>query len=133
MGAFRHQIRQFLHFSEEASRAEDLEPQQHQLMLAIRVLDEPVGPTIGQLAEYLFIRHHSAVGLVDRLEERRLVERVRGREDHRQVRVRLTARGKEKLRKLSELHQAELGSSGPLLVSALTALLKQKEENVPTA
>src|SRR5438067_2179982 len=102
---FRYHIRRFLHFSEEASRAEGLEPQQHQLLLAIQGLDELEGPTIGQLAEHLVIRHHSAVGLIDRLERQGLVERIRGEGDRRQVRIRLTSEGAEKLRRLSKLHQ----------------------------
>ncbi len=120
LGRFRWQIRRFLHFSEGAARAEGLEPQQHQLMLAVRFLgrgeDEP---TVGKIAEHLFLRHHSAVGLIDRLEGRRLVERVRGGEDRRQVRVRLTPEGMEKLRRLSAAHWEELREAGPKLVEAL--------------
>src|ERR1700730_8470449 len=87
---FRYQIRRFLHFSEAAARAEGLEPQQHQMLLAIRALEEPGGPTVGKLAEQLMVRHNSAGGLLDRLVERGLVERIRGGEgDRRQVRVRL--------------------------------------------
>jgi DNA-binding MarR family transcriptional regulator len=123
LGGFRYQIRRFLHFSEQAARAEGLEPQQHQLMLAIRVSDDPDGPTMGELAEHLLIRHHSAVELVDRLAKRRLVERVRGLGDRRQVRVQLTAEGQSKLRWLSGAHRAELCNSGPLLVEALGMLL----------
>jgi DNA-binding MarR family transcriptional regulator len=126
LGNFRFQIRRFLHFSEEAARREGLEPQQHQLMLAILALEEgPDGPTIGSLAEHLLIRHHSVVGLVDRLAERHLVERVRASRDRRQVRVRLTAAGEDKLTRLSRAHHDELQVTGPLLVSALSSLLEQ--------
>ena len=128
LGGFRYQIRRFLHFSEQAARAEGLEPQQHQLMLAIRVLNGPDGPTMGELAEYLLIRHHSAVELVDRLAKRGLVERVRGQDDRRQVRVRLTAEGRDKLKWLSSAHRAELSNSGPLLVEALRTLLGSRVE-----
>jgi DNA-binding MarR family transcriptional regulator len=133
LAAFRYQIRRFLHFSQQAARAEGLEPQQHQMMLAIHVLDSTDGPTMGKLAEYLLIRHHSAVELVDRLAKRRLVERVRGQGDRRQVRVRLTAEGQDKLKWLSSVHRAELCTSGPLLVEALTMLLgprSAQEEDV---
>jgi DNA-binding MarR family transcriptional regulator len=126
LGAFRYQIRQFLHFSEEAAKAEGLEPQQHQMLLAIRALQEPPAtPTIGQLAEHLFIRHHSAVGMIDRLAERGLVERARGEDDRRQVRVRLTAGGCQKLHQLSRIHREELRESGPALVKTLRGLLDQ--------
>jgi len=129
LGNLRFQIRRFLHFSEEAARREGLEPQQHQLMLAIRALDDPEGPTIGSLAEHLFIRHHSAVGLVDRLSERHLVERVRAGRDRRQVRVHLTQAGEEKLKRLSHAHRDELQITGPVLASALSNLLGQAAAN----
>jgi DNA-binding MarR family transcriptional regulator len=124
LGEFRYQIRRFQHFSETAARAEDLEPQQHQMMLAIRAWEEPDAPSVGDLAAHLLLKHHSAVGLVDRLEERGLVERVRGDCDRRHVRVHLTAGGLAKLERLSSVHREELRTSGPLLVNALGALLR---------
>jgi DNA-binding MarR family transcriptional regulator len=125
LGAFRFQIRRFQHFSEAAAKAEGLEPHQHQMLLAIRALEEPsAAPTIGQLAEHLFVRHHSAVGMIDRLAERGLVERLRGEDDRRQVRVRLTTGGCQKLHHLSRIHHQELRQSGPLLVETLRGLLE---------
>jgi DNA-binding MarR family transcriptional regulator len=120
---FRYQIRHFLHFSEAAAKREGLEPQQHQLLLALCAYD-PLGPTIGELAERLLIRPHSAVGLIDRMEARGLVERTHTEKDRRQVRIRMTAEGREKLRRLSSLHQAELRRTGPKLVEALRTLLE---------
>jgi DNA-binding MarR family transcriptional regulator len=125
---FRYQIRRFLRFSEEAATAEGLEPQQHQMLLAIQGLDDPGGPTVGRLAEYLMIRHHSAVGLIDRLEERGLVERVRGDGDRRQVRVRIASEGLHKLKRLSKLHREELRQSGPELVEALRQIVEHVAE-----
>ncbi|MBZ5581354.1 MAG: MarR family transcriptional regulator [Acidobacteriia bacterium] len=125
LGEFRRRIRRFLHFSEEVARAEGLEPQQHQLMLAVRSLDGGEGPTVGELAEHLLLRHHSAVGLIDRLAERGFVERARGADDRRQVRIQLTPKGEQKLKRLSEAHRAELRESGPELVEALRGLLGQ--------
>lgn len=129
LGEFRFQIRRFLHFSEEAAKAEDLEPQQHQMLLAIRACGEPQGPSVGQLAEQLFIRHHSAVGLIDRLEARGLVDRVRGAQDRRQVRVHLTPEGDAKLRRLSGAHREELRDTGPVLAAVVAKLLKRKDED----
>jgi len=123
LGEFRYQIRRFLHFSEEAAKAHDLEPQQHQMLLAIRALDEPGGSTIGRLAERLFIRHHSAVGLVDRLAGQGLVERCRESVDRRQVHVRLSAAGQSRLKLLAEAHQEELRNLGPKLITALSDVL----------
>ena len=123
---FRYQIRRFLHVSEEIARAEGLEPQQHQMMLALRALDDGAGPAIGALAGHLFIRHNSAVGLIDRLEERRLVKRARADPDRRLVRVKLTPAGKRKLHRLARAHRTELRSSGPRLVETLHALVQQR-------
>jgi len=119
---FRYQIRKFLHFSESAARQEGLEPQQHQLLLSIHGLDGP--PTIRQLADHLLIQHHSAVGLIDRLEERGLVERSRAENDRRQVNVRLTVAGERILQRLSKVHREELRQSAPELVGALQSALR---------
>jgi DNA-binding MarR family transcriptional regulator len=77
------------------------------------------------ISENLLIRHHSAVGLVDRLEERGLVVRSRGETDKRQVRVRLTEAGEEVLRKLAEQHREELEMSAPELARSLSELLQR--------
>jgi DNA-binding MarR family transcriptional regulator len=129
---FRLAVRRFLHFSEAAAHAEELEPQQHQMLLAIRALTEgdSAGPNVGQLAEHLLLRHHSAVGLLDRLEQRGLVERARADADRRQVRVHLTGLGAEKLHRLSSVHRAELLTSGPQLVEALRGVLEAQHEAV---
>jgi DNA-binding MarR family transcriptional regulator len=124
LARFRYLIRQFLQFSEDAARHEELEPQQHQMLLVIRASEDSAGPTVGDVAQQLFIRHHSAVGLADRLEERGLIERARPDEDRRHVRLRLTDRGGEILEHLSRSHQAELRKLGPELVAALGELLE---------
>jgi len=123
---FRHLIRKFLHFSEGAAHAVSLEPQQHQALLAIRALDLPPGPAISQLADFLLVRHHSAVGLVDRLESRGLVVRTRGMDDRREVRVRLTASGEDLLERLSIQHRDELRVAMPALAQALDTLLQPR-------
>src|SRR5690349_14335871 len=119
LAEFRYQIRQFLHFSEEAARSEGLEPQQHQILLGVRGLGDGHGPTIGELADYLMVKHHSAVGLVDRLVQHGLVQRVHEDSDRRKVRVQLTAEGEAKLRRLSTAHRHELRNFGPRLVASL--------------
>ena len=121
---FRYHIRRFLRFSELAAQAEGLEPQQHQFLLAIQAASGPEAPTMGQVAARLLILPHSAVGLADRLEERGLTERIRGGGDGRKVRLRLTAAGTETLTRLSALHRRELDHSGPELVAALQAVLR---------
>jgi DNA-binding MarR family transcriptional regulator len=128
----RFQIRRFLHFSEIAARSEGVEPQQHQLLLAVRALTAPDAPTVGQLADYLSIRHHSAVGLTGRLAERGLVERLRGGADRRQVRIQLTQRGEVILARLSSAHRAELLNFGPRLLDSLSVLLQHPRETSNT-
>jgi DNA-binding MarR family transcriptional regulator len=130
---FRFQIGRFLHFSEEAAKAEGLEPRQHQFLLAVKA-NESGQPTVGEIARRLFIRHHSAVELADRLEERGLAERIRGSDDRRQVHIRLTPEGAEKLRRLSRAHREEMLQAGPLLLDALQqALLRFSSGNCDAA
>lgn len=122
LAEFRHQIRKFLHFSEQSARACGLEPQQHQLLLALKGGrgDET---TIGYLAERLQIRHNSAVELVDRMADHGLVRRVPSPGDKRCVVVELTRSGNSVLGKLSAEHVKELQQTGPALVDALESLL----------
>lgn len=110
---FRTGIRRFLHWSSQQAEAAGLTPAQHQLLLAIRGHEDERGPTIGDVAAYLFLRHHSAVGLVDRAESAGLVQRLEDQEDRRVVRLRLTPRGEGTLVQLSRLHLEELTRLAP--------------------
>ncbi len=123
LAEFRYQLRRFLRFSEQAARAAGLEPQQHQLLLALKGLPEGKKATIGALAERLQLAHHSTVELVDRLVERGFIQRSRDEADQRQVLITLTPQGEDVLRNLSLSHRAELHSVGPALVQALNTLL----------
>jgi DNA-binding MarR family transcriptional regulator len=105
---FRTRLRHFLHWSEEQAIAAGLTPAQHQLLLAIRGSRAPGGPTVGEVAETLMLRHHSAVGLIDRAEGAGLVRRRLDHDDHRVVRLRLTPVGARRLGKLSRRHLEEL-------------------------
>lgn len=130
LAAFRYQLRCFLAVSDNAARAFGLRPAQHQLMLALAALSEGAIPTVGALARHLLIRHHSVVGLLDRLEERGLVARERGTRDRRQVRVSLTPAGRKFLMQLSSHHRAELRDGGPALVRALGELLAEGPQDL---
>lgn len=123
LAAFRYRIRQFLHFSEEAARRNGLEPQQHQLMLAIKGLPYGMRPTVSTLAARLCLRHHSTVELVNRLVERGAGVRRPSDQDRREVLVELTPHGEELLQKLSVLHWQELQNAGPELSHALQRIL----------
>jgi DNA-binding MarR family transcriptional regulator len=106
--ALRTGLRRFLRWSEQQAEAAGLTPAQQQLLLAIRGHTDARGPTVGEVADHLLLRHHSAVGLVDRAEEAGLVARSRDENDHRNVRLELTAKGTKKLEALSEQHLEEL-------------------------
>jgi DNA-binding MarR family transcriptional regulator len=112
--AFRSALRRFERWSEDQARQVGLTPAQHQLMLAVKGHQDERGPTIGDLAEHLAVRHHSAVGLVDRAEQAGLVVRTRDAVDSRAVRLALTALGQRRIEQLSELHLAELHRMAPI-------------------
>ena len=122
LAEFRYQIRRFLRFSEEAAHQAGIEPQHHQLMLAIK--GKPAGeePRIAYLAERLQIQHHSAVELVDRLAKKGLITRTRGDQDRREVYVHLTSRGERVLEELTMHTRAELRSAAPALVATFRKL-----------
>ena len=122
LAAFRYALRQFQHFSETAAKAVGLTPQQHQALLAIKGFPERDYVTISELAERLQIRHHSAVGLVDRLVGQGLVAREPSEDDRRQVYVSLTRRGRDLLEELSEVHREELRRVGPQISELLDRL-----------
>lgn len=110
---FRTSLRRFLHWSEEQAEKAGLTAAQHQLLLAVRGHDGPQGPTIGEVAGYLFLRHHSVVGLVDRAVRAGLVERQEDALDRRVVRLRLTPQGAGVLQALTELHVEEIKRLAP--------------------
>ena len=110
---FRTGIRHFLHWSEEQAAAVSVTPAQHQLMLAIRGHGESDGPTVGDIADALVLRHNSAVGLIDRAVEAGLVMRYVDVRDSRVVRLQLTTLGSRRIRQLSRAHLEELRRLAP--------------------
>jgi DNA-binding MarR family transcriptional regulator len=125
MAELRYHIRRFLRFSENAARQAGIEPQQHQLLLAVRGLPEQLRPTIGVLAERMQLQHHSTVELIDRLVERSFLCRLRATDDRRQVLVKLTHDGEDFLEKLSLHHLQEWQSVGPTFVKVIQALIAE--------
>jgi DNA-binding MarR family transcriptional regulator len=125
----RYQIRRFLHFSERAARDAGLEPQQHQFMLALKGLPPVLRPRIGELAERLQIKHHSAVELINRLSTAGLVRREHSLDDRREVFIALTPKGEKILGKLSLDHRAELRKRGPVLIAALHRAMGTKSRS----
>jgi DNA-binding MarR family transcriptional regulator len=115
-------LRRFLRWSEQHAKAAGLTPAQHQLLLAIRGHPDPRGPTIGDVAGYLLLRHHSAVGLIDRAAAAGLIDRVADEENRSVVRLRLTYRGSAQLAALSEQHLEELAHLAPTMHALWEAL-----------
>lgn len=113
--AFRTALRRFLRWSEAEAKAAGLTPAQHQLLLAVRGHPHEDGPTIRELAEYLVLRHHSVVELVDRASAAGLVVRERDGADHRVVRILLTEDGQRRIEGLSRLHLEELRRLAPVI------------------
>ncbi|MFC5751567.1 MarR family winged helix-turn-helix transcriptional regulator [Actinomadura rugatobispora] len=119
---FRTRLRRFLAWSEQHAREAGVTPRQHQLLLAIKGHTDPRGPTVGELARYLLLRHHSTVEMVNRAEEARLVARYRDVDDARVIRVRMRVHGERILAALTRQHLIELGELAPVL-DHLAALL----------
>jgi len=105
---FRTGLRRFLRWSEEQARTAGLTAAQHQLLLAVRGHPGPDAATVGDVAESLLLRHHSATELVDRTVAAGWLRRVRDTDDHRVVRLELTVGGRRTLARLSALHLEEL-------------------------
>jgi DNA-binding MarR family transcriptional regulator len=126
LAELRHRIRRFLQEGDVTAKQAGLEPQQYLLLLAIRGLPGGHEATISVLAERLSLRHHSTVELIDRMEARGYVKRMRGREDRRQVLISLQPRGEKLLEKVVLQRISELRSNGRALVQAISALLETR-------
>jgi DNA-binding MarR family transcriptional regulator len=126
LSEFRYRIRCFLEFSQDAAKTVGLEPQQHQALLAIRGYPGGKPVAIGDLAERLRIKHHTAVGLIDRLVSARLVKRVTDPADHRRILLGLTRRAEEFLAELSAAHLDELSRIEPLLTQSFSRFSRSR-------
>ena len=123
-------LRRFLRWSEEQCKAAGLTPAKHQLLLAIRGHPDPAGPTIGEIADYLVLRHHSAVGLIDRTVRDGLVRRNPDENSRSVVRVTLIPDGIAKLDALAETHLQELAHLAPTM-RALWRTIERADGNAP--
>lgn len=130
LAEFRYQIRKFLHFSDSAIAAAGLERSQYQLMLAIKAMPPGVKPRIREIAERMLIQHHSAVELIDRLEDGGYVKRERGQGDRREVLLALTAKGERVLGQLALHHHEALQDAAPALVGALRRVMTREKRKV---
>jgi DNA-binding MarR family transcriptional regulator len=119
LAEFRHRLRAFLRFSEVAAEEAGLRAQQYQLLQVVGAAPEDEPPTIAYVASRLFLRHNSAVELVDRTEQQGLLEREVDANDHRKILLRLTRRGEEVLASLVALHIEQLKQWGPEMIEVL--------------
>jgi len=122
LAEFRYQLRRFLRHMEEQVRDLGVNPQQYQVVLAIKGLPRNQMPTISCLAERMQLNHNSMVELVDRCEENGLLRRVRLGSDRRQVTLALTPDGEALLKRLGSAARNELRSVGPMLVESVLSL-----------
>ncbi|MDR5726018.1 MAG: MarR family transcriptional regulator [Terriglobia bacterium] len=126
LAEFRRQLRKFLLASENAAFEAGLQPQQHQLLLAVAGAPAGRSPSIAYAADTLGLKHNSAVELVDRCEGEGLLERAEDSEDRRRVCLRITPRGRKLLDRLSHVHLLELNSQGPQLIESLENVLRNQ-------
>lgn len=122
LASFRRSLRNFLNFSEQAAQSRGLTPKQHQAILAIRGFEDENGVTVGDLAGYLLLKHHTAVELVDRLVRAKLVVRKTDREDRRRVLLSLTPKAEAALKALSGINMAEIRRNAPGMIKLLKQL-----------
>lgn len=120
LARFRYELRKFQAFSKAAANKAGLTPQQHQALLGVRGFSSQRLASVGDLARFLLIRHHTAVGLVDRMEKLELLSRIVDEGDGRRVLLKLTREGQRRLQKVSKLNLKELRAIGP----ALTEIFK---------
>ena len=126
LAQFRYQLRKFLSFSEAAAQKAGLTPQQHQALLAIKGFSSAEPVSVGDLAEFLLVRHHTAVELVDRMTRLGLLARIVDDGDSRRILVKLTRKGEQKLQTLSKIHFEELQAASPALTRILRSFRRSQ-------
>jgi DNA-binding MarR family transcriptional regulator len=119
LARFRYGLRRFLAFSELQANRSGLTSQQYQALMAIRGFSVGKPVSIGDLAGYMLIRHHTAVELVDRMVKLKIISRGIDPEDRRRVLLQLTGEGERRLRRLYRVHVHELRTMGPTLTKML--------------
>jgi DNA-binding MarR family transcriptional regulator len=125
LAELRYLGRKFLRFSKDWLQANaGLNPEQYEALLAIKASASPDGLTISQLSERLQVKHHSAVNIVDRLTEKKLVTREAGETDRRRRHVQLTAKGEKLIEEVASVHHKELRNRSQEMIQALERLRK---------
>jgi DNA-binding MarR family transcriptional regulator len=127
LAEFRYQLASFLRRRKDAARAEGLQPQQYELLLAISGLAPDKEPTIKELAHQLCLEHHTVVELADRLEHKGLIVRSSSSTDRRAVLLRVTAPGNKMLNRIVRYSFTQLREEAPRLIQSLRGILKKPE------
>ena len=119
LASFRYGLRKFLAFSEAEANRSGLTAQQYQALMAIRGFSVREAVSVGDLAGYMLIKHHTAVELVDRMVKLGVISRSADPSDGRRVLLQLTGEGERRLRRLYRVHVRELRTMGPTLTKML--------------
>jgi DNA-binding MarR family transcriptional regulator len=123
LAELRYLWRKFLRFSKEYLRAQaGLNPEQYEALLAIKAFGTPESITISQLSERLQVKHHSAVNIVDRLVERKLLRRQPSERDRRERHLQLTTKGEALIEELAAVHFYELRDRSEEMIKGLKRL-----------
>ena len=125
LAEFRYQIASFLRRRRTAAQDAGIEPQQYELLLAVKGLPGGKKPTIKQIAEQLRLQHHSAVELTTRLVNRGLIRRERSTEDRRSVLLSVTKAGQKAMDEVVQYSLHELRHEAPELLKTLSRLVKK--------
>jgi DNA-binding MarR family transcriptional regulator len=122
LARFRYALRKFLAFSEAEAAAAGISPQQYQALVIVKGCAPDGVLSIGELADWLCVRPHTALGLAHRMVSLGLIRRSEDPDDRRRVLISLTEAGEIRLRDLAGLHVRELDRIGPALMQALHRL-----------
>ncbi len=133
LAEFRFQLRRFLHVSQTAAEQMGLRQQQYQLLQCVGGMPDGMAPTIANMAARMFLKHNSAVELVDRTIDQKLLRRLDDAADHRRILLCVTPQGERVLASLAAFHTRELEQSGPELVRALDHILSSRAQKAPNA
>jgi DNA-binding MarR family transcriptional regulator len=125
LAEFRYQLAAFLRRRRNAAQEAGIEPQQYELLLAVKGLAPDKKPTIKQIAEQLRLQHHSTVELTTRLVKRGLVRRERSKEDRRSVLLSVTREGQRAMDEVVQYSLDQLREEAPGLLKTLARLLKK--------
>lgn len=121
LASFRYLLRRFLRFSKDFLKENgNLNPEQYEALLAVKAFGPQL--TISQLSERLQIKHHSAVNIVDRLAERKLITRQKTQTDRRLRNVQLTVKGEKLIEELAMTHRKEMATRSSEMIKVLERL-----------